>query len=62
MNWHRTDTGLENELFKIERIVDRHMFTKQMKVWGYTLIDKRTGEKWSNGTMKDAKAWAEYIL
>ena len=59
MKWTRTDTGVRSAYFRIERIVDKHVWTKREQVWGYRLVNESTGETLSFGRMTDAKAWAE---
>ena len=59
MKWHRTDKGLKTEGYRIERILDKHIWTKETKVWGYRLIKESTNERLSFGTMREAKWWVE---
>lgn len=59
MKWHRTDKGLSTDGYRIERDVDKNIFTGKPRVWGYILINEKTNKRFYFGTVRDAKWWVE---
>ena len=59
MKWSRTKTGVENEAYSIDRKMGKNIFTGRDMKPDYIVTNKQTGERYSFGTMKDAKWFAE---